>query len=158
MEKNLVVFHKDYSSLLLPEPWGSLLRSSLWESGGVPWGKMCGVPPRHFPTSLLNLQQFCQNHPISVPTSLWLRWLLLQASRSGLWLWICLSRFLGGTLPCYLSSLRSMKSLLFSEFSLFYCKDMSNDSQALYMSELKVEVRHVFLNSEIYNIGELWKK
>ena len=35
---------------------------------------------------------------------------------------------------------------------------MSNDSQALYMSELKVEVKHVFLNSEIYNIGELWKK
>ena len=37
--------HQDYSSLFLPEPWGIFLRTSLWETGGVPWGKMCGVSP-----------------------------------------------------------------------------------------------------------------
>lgn len=35
---------------------------------------------------------------------------------------------------------------------------MSNDFQALYMSELKLEVMHVVLNPEIHNMDETWKK
>lgn len=35
---------------------------------------------------------------------------------------------------------------------------MSIDFQVLYMSELKLKVTLVFLNPEIYNIGEFWKK
>lgn len=52
-----------------------------------------------------------------------------------------------------LCGLRSHCFLLYSGF--YDCRDMSNDFQALYMSELKLEVMHVFLNSEIYSTSEL---
>lgn len=58
-----------------------------------------------------------------------------------------------------ISVLCDPSSHCFLVYSTFYCrKDMSNDFQALYMSELKLEVMHVFLNPEIHNIDETWKK
>lgn len=65
---------------------------------------------------------------------------------------MCLYRFQGGGLPCNLSSLMGPRKSLWVFISSFSCcKYRSDDLQALYMSELKLEVGNLcFVSGKIY--------
>ena len=155
------MFHQDYSSLFLPEPWGIFLRTSLWESGGVPWGKLCGVSPTLWllPKFLVFTLVYSASSNLSkLPYTRSYRFMASAASTPG-------KRILALDLPvspdfwvavCPASSvLCGPWNHCFSVYSgFYYCKDVSNDFQTLHMSELKVEVRHVFL--KFWNIQYWW--
>lgn len=90
----------------------------------------------------------CQNDHFSVPTGLWLQWLLLQIS------WFYYDSLhspvfadLGGDLPYNLRSLIDPRQVLDFHIILLIscCEDGSEDFQTLDLSELKSEVEHMLL-------------
>lgn len=163
------MFHNDYSPLILPEPWGIFLGSSGENLVGFPevnptkvWDSPKTVTCWSFSFSRWSTQPsaICQNYCLSV----FYQFIASVASAPGrqilavtldlpvspdFWVAICPAT----------SVLCDPSSHCFSVYSAFYCrKDMSNDFQALSMSELKLEVMHVVLNPEIHNMDETWKK
>jgi hypothetical protein len=78
-----------------------------------------------------------QNCYLIVPSSLWHPWLLLQVSRSWLWGSGFVSRFSDGNFLFQLISLMGWRSHWFSICSAFSCEDRNDNSQTLYMVELK---------------------
>ena len=69
------------------------------------------------------------NYWVSVLSSLWLEWCLLQVSRSQLWfsVFASLSRFQGSSLTCDLSSLRNLRIIGF-QFVYYYLVENGNDN------------------------------
>ena len=124
---------------------GIFLRSSFWEPDGVPGSKAhksVGVSykakaPRSFSfySSPYLVFNNCQHYQLNL-TSSWIKWLVLQISRS--WLWFSgftfLSRFQGSGLSANSILFRVQEKLLIFNLSRFSsCKDSSED-----LLELKV--------------------
>lgn len=102
-----------------------------------------------FHASPLSTSSDSPNLPLSTLTNVWLLWLLLQVIRSWPWLsgFACPSRLWWWFFLKPQFSDGSNKSCWLSHCPAFSCKDDSDNLQALYRSELKLEVQCVFRDS-----------